>query len=305
MRQVWKAAIVLAALAPLAPVAPVAQAGRGTNGITVFEDANFQGRSVTTVNDVPDLRSLGMDDRVSSLAVAGSEVWEICEDRNYRGRCLEVSGTETDLRRRGLHDEVSSLRRVNRGSSGSTGSSIQLPVVQQLELFAGTNYSGQRLALTAATPDLRRVGFNDRAMSVRVGRGSVWEICVNPNYDDCRVIDRDYADLSLLGLTRLMTSARPRASGSGAVGGWRPPGGRTQIILFDETNYRGRSMTIDSATPALGLFANRTASVQVLSGRWELCDQTQFNGRCITVNGNVRDLGTVGFRDRLSSLRPR
>lgn len=205
MRPLWKAALPVAIVVTLLPVALAAQWARGSTGIILYEDAGHRGRSATTTRDVADLRTIGMDDRISSVATARGEVWELCEDRNYRGRCVEVSGAEADLRQHNFQDRASSVRRVERGT-----------------------------------------GF----------------------------------------------------------GGWRPIG-RPQIILYDETNYRGRSMTVDDATAALGLFANRTASVQVVRGRWELCDQTKFSGRCIVVSGNVRDLASVAFRDRLSSLRPR
>jgi hypothetical protein len=76
----------------------------GGTGMRVFEHAEFAGQSATLTRDTPDFRSIGMNDIVSSLRVAGRETWEVCEGRNYSGRCEVVSGTESDLRAHGWND---------------------------------------------------------------------------------------------------------------------------------------------------------------------------------------------------------
>src|SRR5258708_1323146 len=85
---------------------------RQVGGITVSDDVNFEGTTMTFVDDVPDLRNVQFNDRISSLRVAPGEAWEVCEDANYRGRCIVVSGSERDLRARGLNDVITSIRRV-------------------------------------------------------------------------------------------------------------------------------------------------------------------------------------------------
>ena len=45
----------------------------GGLGLEVFEDKNFKGRSATFLQSTPDLRSSGMDGRISSLRVASGE----------------------------------------------------------------------------------------------------------------------------------------------------------------------------------------------------------------------------------------
>ena len=63
------------AVPPLPPQAPpVPQAG-----IAVFEDVNYGGRRLTFVADQRNLRNTVLDNRVSSLAIAAGEIWEVCD----------------------------------------------------------------------------------------------------------------------------------------------------------------------------------------------------------------------------------
>jgi hypothetical protein len=304
MRLLWKPIVVAGLLAALGffPLRAQQERQRDGAGITVFEDINFGGRNATFLRDMPDLRSSGFDRRISSLQVTRGDAWEVCDGRNYTGRCQVFSGSDPDLRARGWNDLISSLRQV-RGGEGSGRGGQEGTASGGLELYAGTNYSGQRKVVSGPTRDLKDIGFNDRVMSVRVPRGQVWEICVSADYDDCRVIDRDYPDLSELGISRLASSVRLRAS-SGR-GGHPPHGARAAIVLYDRAGFAGQSMAIDRVTGSLGSFTNRAGSVEVFGGRWELCDQADFRGHCTLVTRSVTDLGTLGLRDRVSSIRPR
>ena len=174
-------------------------------GITVFEDVNFAGNRATFVRDTPDLRPSRFDKRISSIVVGPGELWEVCDGRDYSGRCEAFSGEVPGSRPPQLErqDPVAAAGAIGRARAGRRA---------RIELFAGTRYSGQRVILNGPTPDFSKgdVKFNDRAMSVRVPAGQSWEICVGANYDDCRVIDRDVPDLATLGISRVVSSARPR-----------------------------------------------------------------------------------------------
>ena len=63
-------------------------------------------------------------------------------------------------------------------------------------------------------------------------------------------------------------------------------------------------MTIENERGSLVFFNSQAGSAQVV-GRWELCDEPGFKGRCVTVTSDVRDLARVGLRDQVSSVRPR
>ncbi len=273
----------------------------GGVGLTVWVDANYRGANHTFRDDNPDLRTTGMTNRISSLRVARGEVWEVCADTRYQGRCQVFSGDEPRLEARGWNDLISSVRRVRGGGGGGGGFPGRPPT--GLELYAGIDYSGQRIELTGAASDLRRVNFNDRAMSLRVPRNQSWEICVHNNFDDCRIVNEDVPNLNALGINRMLSSARPR-SGRGGGGGGGGGGGRARIVLYDRPGYTGRSMTVENDRSTLVFFNNQAGSAQV-TGRWELCDQANFGGRCRTISSDVPDLARLGLRDRVSSVRPR
>ena len=265
------------------------------NGIAVYEDADFGGRSRAFSGDVRDLHASGLNDHISSVVVAPGETWQLCVDPDFRGRCMLVTGSERNLNDSGWNDRISSMRRVR--DTGSPGFGGDEP---SLELFAGTNYSGQRKAITRAVANFRDIDFNDRTMSVRT-RGN-WEICVGADFDDCRVVNGNVPDLESLGLRRQVSSARPRGFGRG--GGFPPPPVRARIILFDGPNFTGSSITVEDERPNLGLFANRAQSAQVI-GRWQVCDGPRYEGRCATLTGDVQSLTAIRLDRRIQSARPR
>lgn len=276
----------------------------GGIGLEVFADTNYRGLSATYREDTPDLGPSGMSGRVSSLRVAPGEVWEVCTDRQYRGRCQVVSGNEPDLRPNGWNDVIRSARRVRGGNwGGDSGRSG----MQGLELYAGQRFSGQRLIVTEDVSNLRRLNFNDRAASLRVPRGESWEICVNADYDDCRVVTGDVADLGPL--SREISSVRLRAEGWSGAGRGRGRGGSVtpspSITIYDQTNYRGQNTTLESEMSSMGVNVVNGGSLRVGAGRWEVCDSPRFSGHCVIVTGDVPDTRRIGFRDRIWSIRPR
>jgi hypothetical protein len=294
-----RAPLWLALVASIAGTgAPLAQRGVG---ITIFEDVNFGGRSATFAREVANLRSTGLDGRVSSLRIAPGEYWEVCDDRDFGGRCQVFTGDQPDLRDSRWNDRISSLRPVRGGGRRPGAPSFPGPALfSPLELFAGRDYSGQRISLSEPTPDLNRRDFNDRAISVRVPRGQSWEVCVNANYDDCRIVDADVPDLAAIGLARLVSSARPHDI-RGGRGFDRGP----RLVLYQNPGFRGRSVTIDAAVPTLNFFGDLAGSADIAGGRWELCDRPRFGGNCVTVTESVRDLRSLNLRGAIVSVRPR
>ena len=273
----------------------------GGIGITVFRDENFRGQNATFRQDVPDLRQYGFNDRITSLRVAPGDFWEACEAPNYQGRCQVFSGEERDLRRVGWTDRISSLRRVRGGGGGE----FRPPSFSRvgIVLYDDPFFRGNSLPLEGPIDNLRSQNFHDRAESVRVISGR-WEICAEPGFRRCQIVDRDVTQLSSLGLNKKLSSVRPVGYGSG--GGNRPPypKGRARLILFDAERYLGRSYPLDEASALLSGFAGRARSLQVLSGTWLVCDGPRFTGRCEQVSSNVPDLNRFGLGGRIMSARP-
>lgn len=273
---------------------------RGGVGITVYEDINFGGRSAAFVREVGNLRTTGLDGRVSSLRIAPGEYWEVCDGRDFGGRCQVFSGDQPDLRDSRWNDRISSIRPVRGRGRQSAPDVPGSPLFSPLELFAGRDYSGQRVAISEPTSDLKRRDFADRAISLRVPRGQSWDVCVNVNYDDCRIVDADVPDLATIGLTRLISSVRPHdVRGRGDF----RPGPR--LVLYQSPGFRGRSMSTEEPMISVNFFNELSGSAEILGGRWELCDRPRFGGNCVTLTESVRDLRTLNLRDPVASVRPR
>ena len=79
------------------------------------------------------------------------------------------------------------------------------------------------------------------------------------------------------------------------------------ITFYEGEGFRGRAVTTDGAVPDLRRihFNDRAGSVIVDRGRWEVCDQPNFRGRCALLRrGNYDSLRTAGLDWQISSVRP-
>jgi len=297
-------AVALAvAAAPL--LAQYRERAIGGVGITVFRDENFRGENATFRQDVPDLRSYRFSDRITSLRVAPGEYWEACERANYQGRCQVFSGEERDLRRIGWTDRISSLRRV-RGDGGGNPGPFPPAGRRGIILYDDPYFRGNSLPMRDASENLRFQSFHDRAESVRVLSGR-WELCAEPRFRRCQIVDRDVENFSSLGLNKKLSSVRPVgwSGGGGGGGGYPPPyPENARLVLFEGPGYRGESVTIESATAILSGFGARARSVQVVGGAWLLCEGPRFTGRCEEVSSSIPDLDRWGQMGRVQSARP-
>ena len=87
------APVLLAAMAGLAVTADLAEAQRHDRGrgpsITLYDQPNYQGRSVVIDTDAENLDWLNFNDMASSIRVSGGQ-WEVCIDASYRGTCQVI-----------------------------------------------------------------------------------------------------------------------------------------------------------------------------------------------------------------------
>ncbi|SEN51323.1 Beta/Gamma crystallin [Duganella sp. CF517] len=77
-----------------------------------------------------------------------------------------------------------------------------------------------------------------------------------------------------------------------------------EVTLYTHDNFGGPAVTVRDQVPDLSSegFNDRASSVRVRSGRWQLCENANFDGHCIVLGpGEYRKL--EGFNDVLSSLR--
>lgn len=182
----------------------------GDTAVLLFDDGDFNGRSLPVNGPVPALGKRDMGDRVSSAEVRRG-VWQLCEDTNYRGHCVTLEPGRHHIGGR-LHDEASSIRPLfgpNREP---------LPEAGGLTLYENGDFSGRSLLVTATTPYLGRLGFGDMASAVEVHAG-LWDVCTDSNHRG-RCITLGPGRHQLSGNTHdRASSVRPRlADGSPA---WR------------------------------------------------------------------------------------
>lgn len=77
-----------------------------------------------------------------------------------------------------------------------------------------------------------------------------------------------------------------------------------ELTLFSDSNFRGNHVMLDRPTPDLRAFGfnDRTSSIVIRSGVWQLCQDANFRGRCIELGpGEYRQL--PDFNDAVSSAR--
>jgi len=80
-----------------------------------------------------------------------------------------------------------------------------------------------------------------------------------------------------------------------------------QVTFYQYEEFGGGSFRVDATTPnfaPLG-FNDRATSLVVERGRWEVCEDAGFRGRCTILSpGRYPSLAPLGFNNRISSARP-
>jgi uncharacterized protein YcfJ len=80
-----------------------------------------------------------------------------------------------------------------------------------------------------------------------------------------------------------------------------------QITFYEGEGFRGRAFTTDKQIgnfERVG-FNDRASSVVVDHGRWEVCSDSRFGGKCVVLRrGSYDSLRAYGMDHRISSTRP-
>jgi len=79
-----------------------------------------------------------------------------------------------------------------------------------------------------------------------------------------------------------------------------------QVTFYDAEAFRGNAFMVRQTTPNLSPlgFNDRASSAVVERGRWQLCEDSGFRGRCIVLQpGNYPSLGQYDMNNRVSSVR--
>lgn len=78
--------------------------------ITFYEHDRYKGRSFNTEQQIDNFKSVGFNDRASSVVV-DRDWWQVCEDIRFGGHCVFLRpGRYASLGEMGLNDRISSVR---------------------------------------------------------------------------------------------------------------------------------------------------------------------------------------------------
>jgi hypothetical protein len=83
---------------------------------------------------------------------------------------------------------------------------------------------------------------------------------------------------------------------------WRRTPG---IVLYSRSRFSGSNIALDNDMPNLERmgFNDRTSSIRVNWGVWEVCRDANYGGRCTRVSRSVNDFGRSGLDNEISSVR--
>lgn len=181
----------------------------------------------------------------------------------------------------------------------------------QVSFFERENFQGRSFTAQNQVNDLQRNGFNDRASSAIVegNKNARWEVCDDVRYGGRCMILRpgQYPSLSAMGLSNRISSVKPvDKKGRDIAERMAPEPLPSQISFYEDEGFRGRTFTSDRPVDDFNRtgFNDRASSVVVLGQRWEVCENSRFNGRCMVLNpGRYPSLAAMGLNDRISSVR--
>jgi uncharacterized protein YcfJ len=93
----------------------------------------------------------------------------------------------------------------------------------------------------------------------------------------------------------------------GVVGLMAATTAAAQVTLYSHDDFRGQQFTANGTVHNLDRlgFNDRASSVVVNGGNWQVCEDANFNGRCVILQpGEYPSLDRMGLSNEISSLRP-
>ena len=113
------ATLAVALVAGASLMAAHQAAAQSEPSITLYDQPNYRGGSVTFYRSAGNLDDTHFNDRAMSAQVRGA--WRVCENASLKGRCDVLTGNVPDLNARGLGGLISSLEPVAAPSYGRGG----------------------------------------------------------------------------------------------------------------------------------------------------------------------------------------
>jgi hypothetical protein len=309
--------------------------------VELYDQPRFAGTRLRLAADAPDLAGFGMGGRVASVVVQRGQ-WEFCTAARYGGNCITVGPGRYSELPPALRGTLMSVRSAGAAAAAASASSVVAAAGTEPSFYPGgrpadasgqpsgrpgmnfppggpggpggpgsmngpavvlfefQDFTGAQLAVNGAATRLSDQGFNDKASAVEIRRGR-WQLCQHSDFQgECQVLNpgRHVLGGRLFGS---LSSLRPVAGADN-----RPWSNAGAIVLFEHGGFVGRSLTLTDAAPNLGKldFNDRTSSIEVQAGQWELCMDADYKGSCIVL-GPGRHNVERAHNDRISSVRPR
>jgi len=181
-----------------------------------------------------------------------------------------------------------------------------------LTLYADDDYQGRALNVVIDERELSVRNFDKRASSVVVEKGA-WVLCSGEDYaGQCVTLEPGrYPSLQALGMDNNITSVRRRDAASigefkGAEAIARNAAQSSDIELFARDDYGGARHLVEMSQSDLPpqLMRSQAESVVIAKGKWELCSEPQFRGKCVTLGpGKYASLQMYGLAEGAGSVR--
>ncbi|MCA8902013.1 MAG: hypothetical protein KDA53_12265 [Hyphomonas sp.] len=258
---------------------------RGEAALILYSGENFTGDIRQIFDPIPALPDLYFNDAARSVSVLAGQ-WEVCEHSDFTGRCVFLREDVPDLGWFGLNREISSVRPVYEYTDAEHGL-----------MFVRDDNGYIRYV------DNAHYGYDDYSY----GYGATTAVSVyHYGYSS------DYARYGYYD---------PRLGYDPYGFGWHygsyyhrelPPlrghyGARdANVTLYVDPNGRGASYGTNRAIPDLSRyrFNDNVSSINIRSGKWEICEHANFTGRCQIVDASVDKLNGIRLNDNISSIRP-
>ena len=155
----------------------------GEPRVVLFEQPGFGGRTMEFTRTMGRLDSSRFDAGAGSAIVHGGN-WRLCSEYMFRGECADLPPGQYDSLG-ALNGRVSSAELLARAPVAVAPA----PVAGRVVLFESSDFRGKSLVIDhAAVPSLERLGFDDRAASMRIEQGT-WTFCTDERFQgECRTL---------------------------------------------------------------------------------------------------------------------
>lgn len=167
----------------------------------------------------------------------------------------------------------------------------------KITLYKDSNFGGRAFPVDQDISNLKDYGFNDEASSCRIESGT-WMLYKDSNFQgDISILGKgDYASSGAMGLSNdSLSSLRHYPEVSGPT-----------ILLFKDTNYRGRMVVLTGAQSNFKNidFNDEVSSIIVLEGQWVLYKDSEFRGDSWTLGPGLYPTHSPFQNDAISSAKP-